>query len=231
MKDQLRTIAASYDETIEAGKKGINPYANLPEHITGHPDYPAFAQIMEAGSGSDSCRQEIKGFLMPESGMHFVDLGCCLNLMFNGYDTWPSTYYGVDISEKTIGLLEQVVSKRDLSVGSLVCGSIHETPFDNNFFDIAACIGTLEYFQEDFVRAAIKEMTRIMKPGGRLVLDVPNLQSPLFEINRLIEAHLGRPDTFDMTRKAFEALLVEDLQIVRSDEVVGMIQYFLVKKG
>lgn len=154
MDKYLETIAKSYDEGIDLGVKGIDPYENLPEEITNHPYYALYKE-------------------MQEKGMKFVDLGCCLNLKFRGYRDWPSTYYGVDISSKTIELLRGFVIKNDIETGDLYCGSMGETPYEENFFDIGACIGSLEYFEKDFVEKALAEAHKIIKPYGRFVIDIP----------------------------------------------------------
>lgn len=227
MNNHLEQIAASYDRGIELGRDG-DPYANLPPSITGHPFYPLFQRMRETNTFSDSARREIGEYLAPEPGMRFIDLGCCLNLMFAGYQDWPSTYYGVDISRKTIDLLRGYAAKNRLPVGDLYCGSMHETPYEADFFDIGECVGSLEYFEADFVRQCIREFHRVMKSGGRFVLDIPNLGSPECEICGLIEAHLGRPDRFDLSIESFEAL-IGDFFAIHHKEVVGpMIQYFLV---
>ncbi len=179
------------------------------------------------GMLSDSGRQEIKDYLSPTIDMNFIDLGCCLNLMFRGYDNWPSIYYGVDISSKTIQLLHDFVEKHNLPIGSLYCGSMHETPYDTNFFDIGSCIGSLEYFEKDFVEKAIMEAHRILKPYGKFVLDVPDLGSPEFQITMIIEKYLGRTDKFDMSSQEFEDMLRNYFVIVNKEKVGPMIQYFL----
>ena len=86
MENYLHTIAGSYDKAIELGRQGIDLYQDLPAFITQDPDYPGWK---EQAAGGDSSRKEIKDYLAPEKGMQFVDLGCCLNLMFYGYDKWP----------------------------------------------------------------------------------------------------------------------------------------------
>lgn len=133
--------------------------------------------------------------------------------MFNQYDLWPSTYYGVDISPKTIQLLHEFVRKKNILVGGLHCCSIHKTPFDDNYFQIATCIGILEYFEKDFVYEAIVEAHRIIQPNGKFVLDIPNFESPVFEVTKLIEAYLGRPDQFDMPIHEFENLVKKYLKL------------------
>ena len=229
MKAHLNSVAQSYDKAIELGKKGINLYDQLPDYITTHPDYQTYLELQNQ-VGQDSGRQEIKTFLNHKAHMKLVDLGCCLNLMFNAYDQWPSDYYGLDISQETIQLLENYVNSKDIHVGGLDCGSIHQTPYKDDFFDMATCIGVLEYFEEDFVFDALKEMHRIIKPMGRLVVDIPNLESRIFEINKLIEAHLGRPDKFNISISDFNHMIERYFNIVKTEEVVGMVQYYLTKK-
>lgn len=182
--------------------------------------------IMEGGL-SDSGRKEIRDYLSPNPNMKFIDLGCCLNLMFNGYDQWNSTYYGVDISSKTIQLLHEVVTAKKLPVGLLYCGSIHETPFDTDYFDIGACIGVLEYFEKDFVEKAIIEAHRIIKPYGKFVLDIPDIGSPEQRITMIIEEHLGRTDKFHMSSQEFKNMLQNYLEIEKTGKAGPMIQYFL----
>ncbi|WMT39695.1 class I SAM-dependent methyltransferase [Paenibacillus sp. D2_2] len=230
METQLGLVSKSYDKAIDFGRRGIDLYEDLPEYITNHPDYPKFQRLKMEGSLSDSGRKEIKDYLSPDTNMKFIDLGCCLNLMFNGYDKWLSTYHGVDISSKTIQLLNEFVTKKKLPIGSLYCGSIHETPFEDSYFDIGACVGILEYFEKDFVKEAIIEAHRIIKPYGKFVLDIPNFDSPLFRITMLIEEHLGRPDKFNMSSQEFDAMLQDYFEIEKKENIAGMIQYFLVRK-
>jgi len=220
MKSQLEIVAKSYD-------KGIDSYENLPPHITNHPNYPLYLKMRMDETLSDSSQNEIVEYLLPQDGMRFIDLGCCLNLMFRGYKDWPSTYYGVDISEKTIELLQEFVHKNNITVGSLYCGSMHETPYDTSFFDIGACIGSLEYFEKDFVTQAIAEAHRIMKPDGRYVLDIPDLGSPEFQITALIEEYLGRADRYNILMEEFEEMLMPYF-IVDKKKMGPMIQYFLI---
>ncbi len=232
MNSQLDAVAKSYDRDIDLGRKGIgpDPYGDgLPEYIKNDPDYAAFQKARAEGLDSDSARTEIRDYLSPGSSMNFVDLGCCLNLMFKGYAEWPSTYHGVDISSETIKLLKEFSAHHNLNVGALTCGSIHETPFEDHYFDLGACIGVLEYFDRNFVSKALAEAHRIMKPGGRLVLDIPDNGGRMRRIMNLIETSMGRPDQFDLSPQEFEEMLLGYFEVEKTETIdgVAMIQYFL----
>ncbi len=230
MEKQLELVAKSYDREIDLGRRGRDSYSELPEHIKNDPDYPLFRKMREAESLSDSGRQEIVDYLSPVSGMKLIDLGCCLNLKYGGYKNWASTYYGVDISSKTIELLHEIVEKDQLVIGSLECCSMHETPFETSFFDIGTCIGSLEYFEKDFVEKVIIEAYRILKPNGKFVLDVPDIGSPECRITMIIEKYLGREDKYNISVKDFKGLIDHYFRVEKKEKVGPMIQYFLTSK-
>lgn len=198
----LKAIAESYDRVINDGRDG-DSYSNLPEHITNAPAYAAWKAEGEGEGTTDSGRNEVVDFLMPAAGMKFIDLGCAANLVIRDYDKWPSLYHGVDISPETIKMLKWNVENKNLTVGALHCGSIHETPFDDGFFDIGACIGVLEYFESDYVESALREAHRILKPDGKFVLDIPNIKSPAGQMAMKIEEYLGRPSKFNYVAPRF----------------------------
>lgn len=225
MEDQLELVAKSYDRHfVEYGKKDAPSYDNLPDCITNDPDYSLYKTELETGSGGSECIS-IKEYLSPSTNMNFIDLGCCLNLMLKGYDEWPSTYYGVDISKETIQVLNEFVDKKSLVIGDLYHGSIHETLYEDNYFDIGACIGVLEYFEKGFVEKAIMEVHRILKPNGKLVLDIPNIKSPTGRIMMLIEEYLGRPEKFNLLPQEFESMLQNYFDIEKTNRVDNESEY------
>jgi len=231
--NHLELVAKSYDWDIDSyGTKDGKSYTDLPDYITNNPNYLKWKTEFENGTTiGGGCKKEVKDYLSPEKDMKFIQLGCSLNLMFKGYDEWLSTYYGVDISIKTIKLLNEFVAKNNLPVGSLHCGSIHETPFDDSYFDIGECIGVLEYYEKDFVEKAIIEFHRIMKPNGKFVLDIPNIESPSGRAMMLIEEYMGRPEKFDMRPHEFENIIKNYFMIEKRGETgieAGMgISYYL----
>lgn len=227
MEKQLEQIMNSYDYAIDIGRKGIDPYKKIPSYIMNDPDYHLYQKASQEGLLCDSGSFELKEFLAPQRGMKFVDLGCCLNLMLRNYDQWDSDYSGIDISPKTIELLEEYVKEKQIKVEALYCGSIHNTSFESNYFDLAACIGVFEYFEKEFIEVALAEMYRIIKANGKLVVDVPNIGNPICRIAMMLEDSLGRTDKYDLSADEFESMLSNKFEIIEKKSFEAMIQYYL----
>ena len=236
--NHLKQIAKSYDRHFtERGTENDLSYDNLPEYITNDPDYPHWKNDAD-NDWDHERRKELKDYLSPAKNMNFIHLGCSLSLMFKDYDKWLSLYHGVDISNETIQLLNKHVKENGLTIGSLHCGSVHDTPFEDSYFDIGDCIGVLEYYERDFVINAIKEFYRILKPKGKLVLDIPNINSPSGRMGMKIEEYMGRPDKFNMQPHEFEDLIKDYFEIEDSDTMraknrgenhMGMMYYYFLK--
>lgn len=55
--------------------------------------------------------------------------------------------------------------------GVNVVGSVYELPFQDGTFDMVLCMSILEHLEEP--SKAIREMRRVLKPGGRILVSVP----------------------------------------------------------
>ncbi|MBU4501413.1 MAG: class I SAM-dependent methyltransferase [Nanoarchaeota archaeon] len=131
----------------------------------------------------------VKNFLPRNgNGLKLLDLGCgtglvALDLSKKGYDS-----YGLDVMDEAI----KYCNLRGLK--NVVKGSILKIPFKENSFDIATCIDVIyhEYVTDDV--KSLKEIFRILKPGGRLVLTTCATKSLA-----------GRHDKFVHTRQRYES--------------------------
>jgi len=72
--------------------------------------------------------------------------------------------------------------------GSVVCEDLFLSSFRPETFDLVYSSGLIEHF--DDTRAVIQEHLRMVKPGGRLVLIVPNLQGIQGKIVRCLAPSL-----------------------------------------
>lgn len=79
--------------------------------------------------------------------------------------------YGIDTIPNP-QIVKKILRKEGISV-NLVVGSIFKPPYKNNFFDAVVCISVLEHFKGRELNKAVKEMYRVLKPGGILVMGFP----------------------------------------------------------
>lgn len=219
----IKQVSESYDRTIEAGNRGLNPYDDLPESITGHPAYIHLRQ----GGNCSSGNPDIKAFLDPKPHERFLDLGCAANILNYRLHEWPCGYFGVDSSEATISLLENAVRERGWEVGGLYCAPADRVPFPDGSFHLAACVGILEYHALEYAGRVLREAHRVLEPGGRFYVDIPNPEHPGLPAMRLIEEHLGRPIKFRGSRTDFKGMLRGLFSVEREDVSRVMAGYFL----
>jgi SAM-dependent methyltransferase len=75
---------------------------------------------------------------------------------------------GIELSDTS------VAAARQRAVGKVVEGSVLEMPFEDDSFDLAVCLDVIEHLEDD--RAALRELRRVLAPGGALLVTVPAYQ-------------------------------------------------------
>ncbi len=225
--DFLINTAGAYDLSLDRFYAGIDPMSLIPDEIKNSPGVRAIME--ESGKGSlNSGSPDIKEYLAPNAGMRFLDAGCSGNLAAYRLDKWGAQYYGVDISAKTIEAMKSFAEKYSITVGGLYHTDISNMPFDDNFFDIATVIGVFEYCPMDYIGKALSELSRVLKPGAKAVLDFPNENHPHFNDMCRLEECLGRI-VLPKSTEEFERLLGKFFVMDRVDYSRIMVKYFLEK--
>jgi SAM-dependent methyltransferase len=224
---QLLAIRRAYDQTVLNFQNGISDLHLLPEEFKNSSKFKEFQKIKHA---CHSGNPQIKKFLNPKIGMKFLDIGSCANLINHKLYRWPSSYYGIDISEKLINTTKEFISRNRIKIGGLKVADVANIPFKNNFFDITSIIGVLEYFNITYIQRALKEIHRVVKPDGKIALDMPNLKHPHIQTMIKMESLLGRPRLALPSREQFEKRLSELFIIACVDDSSLMITYFLKNK-
>jgi SAM-dependent methyltransferase len=100
-------------------------------------------------------------------GVSILDAGCgsgrnMLELQRYG------TVTGLELSSPS------VQAARARNVGEVVQGSVMEMPFADNSFQLAVSLDVIEHLEDD--RGALRELRRVVAPGGRLLVTVPAYQ-------------------------------------------------------
>lgn len=83
--------------------------------------------------------------------------------------------YGVDISHPIVTQAHRAFDQAGTSLRSAL-GDVRELPFGDASFDAIYSMGTIEHFDE--TERAVAEIARVLKPGGRAIVGVPNRYDP-----------------------------------------------------
>lgn len=223
MDEHLRRIRDAYDLTVWQYDQEIDPLEQVPQEFKESAQFQAFME--DAGRSCNNGAPENREFLDPRSRMCFLDAGCGASLANYRPGQWPSTYYGVDISSALIDAMHRFAVRQQLALGGLHVAEVAELPFDDSFFDIAAVVGVLEYCTIDQIRRALPELYRVLKPGAKVVLDIPNLNHHDVDTMFRLEEYLGRPEIAH-SRVAFEEVLLPLFSVERVDDSHVMLKYF-----
>lgn len=77
---------------------------------------------------------------------------------------------------------------------SIIMGKACWNPFSSNSFDYVLCTDALHHFQHK--KKSVKEMMRVVKPGGTIIIFEMNAKSPITKLIKFSEKILGEPSEF-----------------------------------
>lgn len=105
----------------------------------------------------------------------FLEIGCGLGYFSNKAFKMGAKVTGVDIGPNLVAINKKLTPK-----GNFLVASASKLPFKDNSFDIVLSTEVIEHV--DNQDKAIKEMFRVLKGSGTLVITTPNrIFKPLFD--------------------------------------------------
>ncbi len=121
----------------------------------------------ERGRGYHGMLDDIEsGLVLPHCpGNTVLDAGCGTGLILERVDSVARRAVGVDLSS---GMLTKA-RERGLEV---VQGSLTDLPFGDHAFDLVFSFKVLAHVES--IAAAVRELSRVTRPGGRLFLEFYN---------------------------------------------------------
>jgi 2-polyprenyl-3-methyl-5-hydroxy-6-metoxy-1,4-benzoquinol methylase len=97
-----------------------------------------------------------------------LDVGCGLGDVLNDIERqFNHELHGMDYAQSNV----KVAQKRLEGKASIIQGNIYDLPYESDSFDLALCLEVLEHIEDD--QRAIREIARVLKPGGVLIAAVP----------------------------------------------------------
>lgn len=124
--------------------------------------------------------RELASRLLP--GAHVLDAGCGTGGMLDSLRRHPARWQlsGHDLSPDAVRLT------RDRGFDSITQGSISSIPIPPDQCDAVVCLDVLYHKAVD-ESAALRELHRVLKPGGWLLLNLPAWDSLAGEHDRAVE--------------------------------------------
>jgi len=86
----------------------------------------------------------------------------------------------------------------DLAETADIRCDIRKLEIDDNYADVAVSIHVLEHFYQWEAKPLLEEWKRVLKPGGRLILELPCLDKVLFYITNCINNKIEISPTFSL---------------------------------
>jgi len=120
-----------------------------------------------------------------------VDIGCGTGRLMLDLQRLGQVF-GMDASQKAIEFC------RSRGITNLQLGDITRLPYEENEFDVVLCLDVLEHTEDDI--QAIKEIKRIAKPGGLIIIFVPAFPF-LWGVSDIVSNHFRRYTAKEMISK------------------------------
>lgn len=100
-----------------------------------------------------------------------LDIGCGIGAYVEKFATLDARAFGVDVDAEKLG-----EARREKNLDRLALAVSEALPFPDNFFDAVLLHEVIEHVADD--RQTIHEASRVVKPGGRVIVFAPNRLYP-----------------------------------------------------
>ena len=103
------------------------------------------------------------------TGNNILDIGCSTATCAGQIIDMKNNYYvGVDIDPKYVEL-----AKKMHPHGHFLQQDARSLPFEKDFFDLVMFNGVWHHMEDDLIRSCMKEVSRVLRPTGAVVVSEP----------------------------------------------------------
>lgn len=105
-----------------------------------------------------------------------LDYGCGPGYLLEKLVEHPVECWGLDFSEESVRACEQRMAARPNWHGATAIESL-PSPFPDASFDTVTCIETIEHLPDAHLVSTLRELRRLVAPGGSVVLTTPHAEN------------------------------------------------------
>ena len=104
-----------------------------------------------------------------------LDVGCGRGFYLKAlsFYSFPEEIHGVDINYYYLNISRKICDDQRVKIKQ---ASIYSLPYPSSYFDFIIASEIIEHLKDD--KKALLELKRVLKPGGILVITVPNKNFP-----------------------------------------------------
>jgi 2-polyprenyl-3-methyl-5-hydroxy-6-metoxy-1,4-benzoquinol methylase len=134
----------------------------------------------------------------PGNGGTLLDIGCswgrwCIAAARAGFQS-----VGVDVHVDALAAAQRVSNQLGVG-GGFVCSDADVLPVQSRSIDCVFSYSVLQHIEKEKVRWVFRETARVLKPGGRCIIQLPNTLGPLSIVQQLRRGFRdAKPESFEM---------------------------------
>lgn len=135
------------------------------------------------------CRRRVAQYL-PKDGQRLLDAasGSIQYPEYLEYSAGYSTRVCVDLSQTALDAAQRKIG----SHGEFHCCSILELPLPDHFVDACVSLHTIYHIEKDLQEPAVRQLIRVTRPGGRIVIVYSNPDRLLLRLKKLLNRTTGK---------------------------------------
>lgn len=130
-----------------------------------------------------ACRRRINRHL-PAAGKYLLDAGSG-PLQYPEYLEYSAGFekrYCVDVSGKALAVAKSKLKEK----GEVLCGSMTDLPFPDNFFDATISMHAVYHIEKELQEKAVRQLVRVTREGARVIIVYANPDRFVGKVWRLV---------------------------------------------
>lgn len=157
-----------------------------------------------------------------------LDVGCATGRLLSALaKAGANRLYGVDLAPNILDVAREKLAKESVATELHAADAEDRLPWSSSFFDVVTLSGVLHHFYRPL--DALREMHRVLRPGGRVLIVDPSFFAPLRQAANLylrVGSHDG--DCHFYSRRAANELVGRAGFHCKKTKRIGVWSYLLI---